>query len=166
VRPIIAILISVVVLGGVGAFIAASTARRVPDATVFEQTAATGVFSLEITPTFDAEADPFALDLIALQVQHAGNTILRRDDKCAANETLLVTEFPENVKIIVGKNELYIQAFPGEGALAAANAVRIRVFRDGQPITDNTIWSEPGAPVEGTILVDVRPSVAASAGEH
>jgi hypothetical protein len=71
-----------------------------------------------------------------------------------------------------GRNEFYIKATPAEpdretdefaldespSSRPVSRAVRVRILRDGVPIGDQTLWSEPGQPVEGVAAVEVEPA--------
>lgn len=151
-RPILAVLCAVTILGGLKAYMGARPAPQVfqPKSKV----QATGVFDLEVLLTFDAGPDPFAFDAneaAALSVAFLGEPILRRVDAVPAGKAILVKDVQG---IAAGANEFFVEAFPQDTDSIIARALRVRVFRNGEPIGDETIWSEPGAPVVGTVVVD------------
>jgi hypothetical protein len=121
-----------------------------------EATAAEGKFSLEVTLSFDAGADSaFSLDptrSTAVRVEFRGRELLRIDEPVAAGTPLRIDDVEG---IVPGPNEFYIEAHPANQGLPVAHAARARVFRDSHPIADETLWSEPGLPVQGVLRVDV-----------
>jgi hypothetical protein len=109
------------------------------------------VYALELTPSFNLEPDPFALSMnnshksIALLVRLGENEILKVDDPVAGSETFLVEPLDG---LVVGKNEIYVEANPPLNNLS--NALRIRIIENGQSLAEKTIWSPPGNKVSGS----------------
>lgn len=140
---------------------------------------ATGKFDIEITLSFDAEADKaFLLEPTSVEVSLEGESILKESQSFTAGHPV-VAENVAGVKI--GDNDFHVAVYSGDAArnltdtpnddsdtfslgsdepsdeedYAVARAVRVRIFRDGRPIAEQTLWSDPGKPVEGQVLVTV-----------
>jgi hypothetical protein len=157
-RPVLAICVWFVLLGGLALFMHSKHERS--GFRSFESKPAAGGFSLEVTPTFAVEPDPFALRTgsteqpAALLVKVNGREVLRREDKVDEGAPLTV----QNVSgMIEGPNELYLEANPPLAQANKAHAVRVKVARDGEQIADKTLWSEPGVKLAATFRVDVQP---------
>lgn len=115
--------------------------------------AAQARFDLEATLTFRAQADPFALTVD--DAADVGSISLNGEpvmdfSEAAAPGTPLQLRLEG---VLDGVNELLVQAAP-PGELGVNHAVRVRVFRDGAPMTEATFWSEGGGAVLGTLLFD------------
>ncbi|MEW6531325.1 MAG: hypothetical protein AB1473_10835 [Thermodesulfobacteriota bacterium] len=157
-RPVLAVCVWFVLLGGLVLFM--HSKHESSGFRSFESKPATGGFSLEVTPTFAVEPDPFALRTgseeqpAALVVKVNGKEVLRREDKVDGGTPLAA----HNVSgMIEGPNELYLEANPPLERANRAHAVRVKVIRDGEQIADRTFWSEPGVKLAATFRVDVRP---------
>ena len=185
-RPLLAIAVIAVVLGSVKAytsFVGSATGR---DHGQFQETDAEGRFHLELTLSFDARGDAFHPESVLLTL-HGGRILLQIEEPVPAG-TVLVVDPVEG--IVVGKNEFYLKVATGEDDIDAAafslstedapsestataglegadksRAVRIRVFQDDQPISEKTIWSEPGQAVDGIVTIQVS-AAAGPADEH
>jgi hypothetical protein len=152
------------IFAAVGGYLrfAERTQRRTPAAEGHDAATAAGAFDVEITFTFDAGADAaFSLDptqATAVRVEFRGRELMRMEQPVAAGTALRL----EDVKgITPGVNEFFIEAQPANPSLDVAHAVRVRVFRDGNPLADQTLWSDPGLPVSGAVRVEVPRDAAA-----
>ena len=153
-RPILALLVPIAFLGGLY-FYMEHRPRAAASLHDFAPTAAEGKFSLDVTLTFAAGPDEFALDAStapSLLVQLRGQDVLRRMDAIAPGEPLHLDNLTD---LRAGPNEFYVEATPADGTQLQARALRVRIFRDGNPLTEETLWSEPGEAVSGTIAVDI-----------
>jgi hypothetical protein len=152
-RPLLAFAVVIVILGGLQLYMTFRPQARREAARAEVQAA--GQFAVEITLTFDAGPDEFALDVSdapSLFVQLRGHDLLRRSDPIEAGSQINV----ESVDgIVVGANEFFVQATPQDTTANVARAVRVRILRDGQPLADDTLWAEPGDVVQGAVVVDV-----------
>jgi hypothetical protein len=159
-RLFAAAMISLCLLGGMSIYIHLQAQWR-PPAPVFEPPAAPGVYSLEVTPSFSAAKDPFALDVgdvadgsAILVVKLGKQTLLAKSDTVEAGSVIHV----ESVAgIQVGKNQFHLSVAVPENQLTVSHAVRIRILRDGVQVADQTLWSELGQPVSGEVTLDVAP---------
>jgi antitoxin (DNA-binding transcriptional repressor) of toxin-antitoxin stability system len=156
-RPVLAILTTVLILGGLQGYFLLRD-RFGPTAPVAIEHPAPGVYSLEITLTFDAGPDPFALaasDQTCLEVLFRGQTLLRRVERVSAGEKVVITPIED---IVAGKNEFVFKASPADSRPEMAYAARVRLLRDDAPIAEQSLWSESGGIVEGKLLVVVEDS--------
>ncbi|QDU92733.1 hypothetical protein [Lignipirellula cremea] len=182
-RPLLALTLGVAILGLVKFYMVFQASIPSQQLALIPP-AATGKFRVDVTLTFATSADQFALsdDSSGLQVRLAGSELYRAVSPLPAGEVLTIDDPP----IVVGKNEIWLKAVPadtqdfgagpalpaddgfgfsaGEPAAAApdlprqlSHAVRIRVQRDQAVLVDTTLWSDRGAPVEGTVPFTVPP---------
>jgi hypothetical protein len=161
-RPLLALIVAGAILGGLQLYMRTRPQPAGRQAGVAEHMAE-GHFSVELTLTFDAGPDAFAVDLAdaaALLVRLRGREILRRSEAIAAGQQLRVDDV---AGVVSGHNEFYVQATPRDAVAAVSRAVRVRILRDGHPIADQTLWAEPGEVVQGAIVVDVPAWVAGAA---
>lgn len=168
-RPFLALLLSLSILGAVGGYLRAARALQEREASQresAEQQSAEGRFAVEVTLTFSAGGEnAFALEptqSTAVLVRFRGRDVLRVDQPVAAGSPLRVDDVPE---ISAGANEFFVEAQPSAESLAAPHAVRVRVLRDDIPLADQVLWSDAGLPVRGTVRVDV-PQMAISEHEN
>ncbi|MDG2380893.1 MAG: hypothetical protein P8N76_04410 [Pirellulaceae bacterium] len=123
---------------------------------------ADGNFQFEITMTFAAGADSFALDVSdtpSLLVSFRGVDLLREMKEIEAGKTLRIEDIEG---VASGSNEFFVRASPRDSGTLVARAVRIRILRDGNPIVEESLWAEPGELVEGVVIIDV-PAQASNA---
>lgn len=117
------------------------------------------VYSLEVTPSFALESDPFALTMDrqknspVLLVRMGGHEILKVDDPLAIFETFTIKPLRG---LLAGKNEIYIEANPSLNHSLTQNALRVRIIENGYPVAEKTIWSPPGAKVSGTFQFTLK----------
>lgn len=154
-RPVLAVLIWAVLIGGLSSYMHYREGSRPPVAYRFE--AAHGVFSLEVVGTFAVEPDPFAVDVegnqpAALSIRLNGKEIVRQTDRLEPGSPLRVSPV---VGIVEGDNEFYLEAYPPAASTSQYNAVRIRVMRDNRVAAEHSSWSEPGARIADTFRLTV-----------
>jgi hypothetical protein len=153
-RPFLALIISAGILLGVHSYLRFAQSLRGQhhaDA-ASESVAASGKYSAEITLTFDAQADEFALEPTSLVLKKQNQVLLQRAELVPAGTPLVV----ENIAgIVEGENEFYFACVPKEDGRAIARAVRIRILRDGVPVADKTLWAEAGLVPQGAVVLDV-----------
>ena len=120
-----------------------------------------GIFRLEITPTFSAGDDPFAvrLDPAAatprVQVRHGDRLVLNHTADVRRHERIVV----EDVTFPGDRVELFVQATPAPADARHTCALRLRLFTaDGAMCDDVTLWSEGGGQnVAGTVTLGLHP---------
>ena len=163
-RPLIALVVAVIILGSVEAYVQFHKSLPKPQAVQSRFQLAEGKFSVDLTPTFEARPDEFDLDPASVLVELHGKELFRSRDVVKQGEPIVIDEVPG---VAEGSNSFYIKVAPGNQGSSAMRAVRVRVLRDGQSVAEQTLWSEPGAPVEGVVEVLVpRSRQAAHPHEH
>lgn len=154
-RPALAVVIWVVLVGGLGLYVRSYEA--VKTAQSFQPALAQGAYALEITPTFAAEPDPFALrtedgeDPPALILKLNGKELLKLTERVGAGAPILVEPL---TGLLEGSNEVYLEANPPIKETGRSNALRVRVLRDGIPVSDRTFWSGQGSKIARTLLIN------------
>ena len=175
-RPLLAIGVVVISLGTVYQYVSFVAGINHRAGSGFREISAEGRFHVDLTFTFDANADIFTTDSVLLQL-HGGRELLRSQDPVSAG-TILTIDPVEG--IVVGANEFYLKVStaeaeqlendefslspspqdqePAEAGGPSADksrAVRIRVFRDDVLMVEQTFWSEPGQAVDGVLVIEV-----------
>ncbi|MEQ8785296.1 MAG: hypothetical protein RIC55_03320 [Pirellulaceae bacterium] len=134
--------------------------------------AAEGVFAVELTLTFDAGSDGFTLENESpVVVDFRGRNLMEGRGPFLMGEVITVSPVEGIVQSRDGQGGVNsfavdVTAKPPERdafALDApttstqlAHAVRLRILRDGQPVAEETLWSEPGQPVQGVVTLTVE----------
>lgn len=163
-RPIIALALSAGILLGVKVYLEfAASARGGRVGVVVPETAAHGKFSVEITLTFDAQADDFSLEPVAAVLRLQDKTLLRREGLIPAGESLQIDDVPG---LVEGVNEFYFECTPKDDGRQIARAVRLRVKRDDVVVADQTLWADAGQTPRGVISMDVPVTPSAKAHDH
>lgn len=114
---------------------------------------AEGRYALEVTPTFSAEPDPFALasdegDSPAIAVRMRGREIVKAGDAVRPGVPIRVDDVQG---FVAGDNEVLVEASPPGGETEQRHFVHVRILRDGLPVAEETFWSEGGARVSGAL---------------
>lgn len=122
-------------------------------------------FSIEITPTFSIENDPFALQTTEtaatpLEVRFNGTPLEMPYDTISRGATIRVVDVQG---VMNGNNEIYVKASPPMSETMIDHGIRIRFYADSSLIADQTVWSSQGSLVSGTASFDYR---AAGEEEH
>ncbi len=159
-RLALAILLSVLILLSVHSYLRFAESLRGRHVAAREETIAPGNYSAQITLTFDAEADAFALDHTSLLFTHQDQVLLKREDRVLASEPLVVDSLG---KLIVGPNAFHFSCVPRDNSPNVAKAVRLQIFRDGHPIAEQTLWAKPGLTPQGEIRIEIPPLPADTA---
>jgi hypothetical protein len=169
IRILLAIAVWVVVVGGTSLYLRLHEARASANRPVVVERLVAG-YRLELTPTFAAAPDPFALQLDAsatapaLVVKLNGEELLRRTDTVAAGEVIVLEELPQ---LRAGENEIFIEAAPPGEAALQSHALRVRVAHGAEMVADQTLWSTPGAALSGGVRFTAGDTAAAGdAHEH
>lgn len=125
------------------------------------------LLTVEITPTFSVEGDPFALQLeentgsgfelklngetIPLQLAPVRGEVIRIDSLSGVRK---------------GHNEVYVKGAPPVSESHLENGIRVKVMEDGQVIADKTIWSSDGALASGTVFFDFETAEQEDSHDH
>ncbi len=147
-RPLFAIVTCVTLVGGMALYMHTRETVAPPAEPVLE--AASGEYVAEITPSSPLEPDPFALDpedAASIRVLLNGAVVLERTGAAPMGEPLRTEPLP----VLAEPNELYVEAFPPVPHAGGAQAVRLRVLRDGGVVGEATFWAEGGRAVTGTL---------------
>lgn len=153
-RFILSIVIWFVLVGGLWLYISKRDASKLQTATVVPiGLSVVGAFSIEITPTFSTEKDPFALTTdnagaSTLELKLNSNPIVFPSDELQRGKVVLL----ENIEgLLNGHNEIYVKASPPLSENTLEHGIRIKLFEEDSLLVDKTIWSSQGALVSGTI---------------
>jgi hypothetical protein len=154
-RPLLAIVLSVGILGGLALYMRfRDVGRPLPRGESPREVG--GEFRLEIATTAPLEVDPFAPSSgegegpAALVVRFNGQSVLHAE-RVAADEPVIVERLPG---VVEGVNEVFVEAHPSLDGPAAVFAVRVRVFQESRPVAETTFWSEPRGVAGGTLRFD------------
>jgi hypothetical protein len=158
VRIFTAIAIWCVILGSVTSFLGYRDSKQISPGSQLSPSAQTtsDVYALAITPTFNAEPDPFALQTdatapsAALVVRMGQTDLLRVTDNVEAGKPLRVDSF-----VKIGINEIYIEGSPPIARSLDRHAILVELFRNDILIQQASFWSIPGGKVTGTMRFDV-----------
>lgn len=154
-RVFLAAIIWVVLVGGLALYMQSRTV--VEPAATWHAEEASGAYALEVTPSFSAEPDPFALDsdaggASALRVRLNGEDVLVLTETVEGGRPQRV----ESLKgVVIGSNEFYVEANPPLDFGDRACAVRVRLFEGDVPLADETLWSDAGIRIASTFTVNV-----------
>jgi hypothetical protein len=120
--------------------------------------AAAAQYNLELTLTFDAVPDPFALvspgaeAAPVVSVHLNGKTLVELREGSPPG----VPWLQEGISgVSVGTNELLIEATPPVGAAHIRHAVRVRLIENTVAIADETFWSDGASKVGGAVRFQV-----------
>ena len=157
-RIVLVVIIWIVIVGGLWAYVwqrdaaVVNTIAEKPIVELAEQS-----YSLEITPTFSTEVDPFALDTSdanteTLEVRLNGNQIPVTGIQL---ERGLTRTIPTLDGVVKGHNEIYLKASPPLSQHTLNHGIRIRLFENDSPIADHTLWNSRGSLVSGTVSFEI-----------
>jgi len=153
-RPLLALMITVGILSGLRWYMG-TRQIVVQEAIQPIQLSGQPTYSLSLILSFRAEPDAFtaaAGGAHSVIVKLAGQTIFSTTDPVEPGQTLVVDPVSN---IVVGKNEFWIEALSNDQLLSVARAARIRVLNHGHLVIEQTLWSEPGTPVQAIVMLDV-----------
>jgi hypothetical protein len=165
-RPVLAVAIWIVIIGGLAGYMQVREQARA--VRTIEAKEASGTFALEVTISFPLEPDPFALrsgaeQPAALILKLNGSEILRVNERVDARKPITLDPVPH---LHVGPNEFYIEANPPVDSIDRPYAVRVRLMRDGQSAMDRSFWAEPGARIADAFAVEVQEARAKEEHPH
>jgi len=143
-RLVLVALVWVVLIGGVTLFTAGKrpVTNELHPAVPPTGVAAVGVVSLEVSASFVAEPDPFALDapaggkaleVLVNGVETPGNGLVD-----SGGGTMHLERIPG---LRPGCNELFVRVHPPTAEWGRAHAVRLVVRRGDVTVLDRTVWS-------------------------
>ena len=166
-RPVLAIAVWVVLIGGLSWYM--QTRQEVAAVQGFQPTALEAKITLEVTPSFAVEPDPFALRVdekdqaVALLVRLNGRDVLKKSEKLVGGSQVTVDDVQG---LVEGSNEFYVEANPPLNQASQSHAVRIRVKRVNETLAERTLWSEPGSRIAATFSLEVKPTKPVQDDDH
>ena len=156
-RLILVVIIWIVIVGGMWTYVwqrDASVVGSAAETPIIELSSQQ--YSLEITPTFSVEEDPFALNTSDTGSEQLE---LRLNGKLLTFANILLergqVQLIDNLKGVVnGHNEIYLKASPPVSQFMLNHGIRVRLLENGAAIVDHTIWNSQGSLVSGTIAFE------------
>jgi hypothetical protein len=153
-RPLLVILLAFGVFGALAAYERFVDTLPERGVSTPQDEIAAGKFAVELTLSFDAAKDDFALnDEPAVVVRMAGQDLLRADQAVTSGEPLQASDV---AGIVQGRNAFYLRATPTQEFISRPCAARLRILRDEAIIGESTLWSLPGGLVQGELTVEVE----------
>lgn len=108
--------------------------------------------SIELTPTFSVEDDPFALQTqeqtAPFDLRLNGITVEIANLPITRGQTLFIRDLEVALS---DHNELFIKASPPVAESHLNHGIRLRLLNKDQVLADQTIWSSGGGLVSGTV---------------
>lgn len=158
-RFLLVMAIWMVIVGGLYRYIAwRDGAVATPAAEVAVARASSGEFSLELTPTFSLEEDPFALKSgegadSPLEIRLNGRLLAIPAAELQRGRPFVVSAVDG---ILLGRNEIHVKASPPVAESALDHALRIRVLDRDVALVDHSIWGGDGELISGTVGFDTK----------
>ncbi|MEL7500281.1 MAG: hypothetical protein AAFN77_21980 [Planctomycetota bacterium] len=149
-RPVLALLLTIGLIGGISAYIQfARSVRRPP--IEFQAETSVDRFEVELTRTFDCVADPIA-ELKSIEVRFRDQELFASDAPVKSTETIRFA-IPRDVEI--GDNEISVAANRDFLATEFA-AIGVTLYQNDVAIRRQTITSEPDlSTVSGSVVFRV-----------
>jgi hypothetical protein len=108
--------------------------------------------SIELTPTFSVEEDPFALQTqepkAPFDLRLNGMTVDIATLPITRGQTLFIRDLEVTLS---DHNELFIKASPPVAESHLNHGIRLRLLNKDRVLADQTIWSSGGGLVSGTV---------------
>jgi hypothetical protein len=158
-RFVLTIIIWVVILGGLWSY---SRQRQIAEAGIVRQTLTVvevqELYTLQLTPTFSIEPDPFALQTAdsndgAVELRLNGITIPVAADSLQRGTPWTLKKVDG---LVEGTNEIYVQASPPITESQLEHGVRVQLLKGEVAAVDSTLWSRQGSLVSGTIHFELK----------
>jgi hypothetical protein len=160
-RPFLALMITLCLLGGVFGYVRFAESVRRP-AVDIQINYAEGEYSVDIDMTFDCAGDPI-FETDAIKVLFKGEKVFAAADPIPAAQSIEIRPLPGVEK---GENEIYVAA-NRETSTSGFGALKIVVKRNDIPIAEKTITSDEGlAEVGGPVVFRVGPSNESDEHDH
>lgn len=154
-RVLLAVLIWILLVGGLYEYMHRRNANPVARSSGVSAVAASGIYTLELTPGFVPVPDPFALNLDvdggkapALFARLRGREILSLSGDIVAGASLRVENIPG---VSGGDNEIVVAASPPIDGASGRHFLQARVLKNGVPIASEIFWAEGSARVDGVL---------------
>jgi hypothetical protein len=108
--------------------------------------------SIELTPTFSVEEDPFALQTVEptgpFDLRLNGMAVDIADLRISRGQTLFIRDLEFALS---DHNEVFIKASPPLAENHLTHGIRLRLLSQDKVLADQTIWSSGGGLVSGTV---------------
>jgi hypothetical protein len=160
VRILLAVLIWIVFLGGLGFYTQQREGAVPPPVREENRTAGVDGLSLEVVATFDIAPDAFGLRAgepsPSLLVRLGGREVLQETGEIPAGTRIGIAPL---TGALPGLNEIYLEARPP--VALDSGAVRVQLLREGIPLAEDTFWASSGRLAAGTF----RFTLPSSGGE-
>ncbi len=156
-RPLLAFGVIAGILGGLQMYMLFRP-QIVHDAVVRVEHRAAGNFRLELLATAALGPDEFALDATqaaALDVSYRGQSVVTRTEPLEAGQPVVVEPIEG---LVEGANEFFVRCWPQDTNSTVPLAVRLRILRDDAILSEQTLWSELGEPVQAAVRLDLSAS--------
>ena len=160
-RPLLALLITICLLGGTYGYVQFAESVRRPSVEI-QVDYAQGEYSVLIDRTFDCTGDPI-FETESLKVLFKGEKVFAVSDPIPANQSIEIRPL-RNVE--TGENEIYVSA-NRKTSSGGFGELKVVVFRDDIPIAEKTITSDEGlAQIGGPVVFHVGQSTEIFPHEH
>ena len=122
--------------------------------------------TIELTPTFSVEDDPFALKTEEkqepIEIRLNGEPIQAQTAEIGRGKTLRISE-ARGVRS--DHNELFVKASPPLSESSLDHGIRVRLLSGDRVLAEKTIWSSGGGLVSGSVSFTFSDTVEKSHGE-
>lgn len=160
-RPVLAFLITVLMIGGVYGYINFARSVRRPPIEI-EIDFAEGEYSVEVERTFECVGDPI-LGTESLKVMFKGEKVYAKTEPIPSDELVVVRPLE---RVETGENEIYVSANMPKSA-KGFGALKVVVKQNDRLIGEEIISTVPGlASVGGPVVFTVKPPVKKTIHEH
>ena len=151
-RFLLSLIIWVVIVGGLWQYTALRDAGLVKQVATPVDLSAQGAVVIEITPTFNLEEDPFALQTTTASASSIEIALNSRQVPTDSIELTRgkVARIDDVQGLLQGHNDIYVKASPPLAESDLEQGLRIKVFVDDVLLDEHTIWSSNGALVSGS----------------
>lgn len=131
---------------------------RQPVASPIQTEQLRGDWAIELTPTFSAEEDPFALQTeekgpAPIEVRLNASSIALGAVNVARGDSLRIGNLGE---LQAGQNEIFIKASPPLNESGLNHGIRVRMLEGEAVLADETIWSNRGSLVAGSVAFTLK----------
>ncbi len=153
-RFLLVVAIWMVIVGGLWTYVAQRDQKReMIKPPVAADISVDGQFSIEVTPTFSIEDDPFALttsptDSASLEVRLNGMTIDVGQSEILRGQVIRMDGVDG---VLAGHNEIYVSASPPVSESGMEHGIRVKFFDASSLLVDETVWAEQGGRVSGSV---------------
>ncbi len=113
--------------------------------------------SIELTPTFSVEDDPFALKTEEqtgpFELRLNGMAVDIADLPISRGQTLFIRDLGFE---LADHNEVFVKASPPVAESSLTHGIRLRLLSHDRVLADETVWSSGGGLVSGTVTFSLN----------